>query len=82
MGLLRRGFKPSSSHVGNSPPKEKPTSPFKLNLEWMKEEEFINKLKEVWVPFDGSLREYTPIQFHQNLKKSKKIAIRWAKEKK
>jgi hypothetical protein len=55
-----------------APTKEKPTIPFKLNLEWMKEEEFINKIKEVWVLFDGSLRESVPIHFHQGLKKSKK----------
>jgi hypothetical protein len=61
---------------------EKPANPFKLNPEWMKEEEFINKIKEVWVPYDGDLRESSPIQFHQNLKKSKKVAMQWEKDKK
>jgi hypothetical protein len=61
---------------------EKPPSPFKLNLEWLKDEYFLNKLKYAWKPFDDSLDESTPIQFLQNLKRVKKIAINWSIEKK
>lgn len=44
---------------------------------------FDNKIKEVWEPFDGSLIEPTPLQFHKNLKrlKKRKIAMIWSKEK-
>jgi hypothetical protein len=51
------------------PTQEKPPNPFTLKLEWLKDDDFPNKLKEVWNPFDASLDESNPIQFHQNLKK-------------
>jgi hypothetical protein len=59
---------------------EKPLIPFKLNPEWLKGEYFLNKLKVEWNSFDTSLDESTPIQFHQNLKRVKKIAINWSFE--
>jgi hypothetical protein len=43
--------------------REKPPSPFKLNLEWLNNEYVINKLKDAWNPFDISLDGYAPIQF-------------------
>jgi hypothetical protein len=64
-----------------APAQEKPTSPFKLNPNWLKEEKFVNKIKEVWEPYDGSLREFAPIQFQQNLKREKKVASPMANEK-
>jgi hypothetical protein len=42
----------------------KPTNPFKMNQEWLNKEEFVSRIKEVWEPFDASLRESSPIQFH------------------
>jgi hypothetical protein len=57
------------------PSQEKPPNPFKLNLEWLKDENLLNKIKKVWNPFDASLDESNPIQFHQNLKRVKNVAI-------
>jgi hypothetical protein len=59
----------------------KPSNPFKLNPKWLKEEDFVKKIKEVWEPYDGSLRESAPLQFLQNLKTTEKAAIIWSKEK-
>jgi len=47
-----------------------PPSPFKMNLAWLKEEDFVNKVKEAWNPFDDS-NESAPLRFHQNLKREK-----------
>jgi hypothetical protein len=44
----------------------KPTSPFKFNSAWMKEEEFINLVKETWIPLNQDERE--TVQFARNLK--------------
>jgi hypothetical protein len=59
------------------PSHEKTPKPFKLNLEWLKDEDFLNKIKKVWNPFYVSLDESNPIQFHQNLKRVNKDAINW-----
>jgi hypothetical protein len=34
-----------------------PPKPIKLKLGWMKEEDFVNKIKETWKLFDDSLNE-------------------------
>jgi hypothetical protein len=60
----------------------KPPNPFKLNLEWLKEENFVEKTKYSWIPFNDSLNELTPIQFHQILKNVKQMEIQWSMEKK
>jgi hypothetical protein len=39
-------------------------------------------IKYQWVPFDGSFRESTTLQFDSNLKKVKKETMSWAHEKK
>lgn len=39
-------------------------SPFKMNPEWLKEEDFVNKIKRVWEPFDDSLTESVALQFN------------------
>jgi hypothetical protein len=44
----------------------KPTSPFKFNSAWLKEEEFINLVKEIWIPLTKKNGQLT--QFAQNLK--------------
>jgi hypothetical protein len=59
----------------------KPLIPFKLNPKWLKEEDFIKKLKDFWTAFYNSLNESVAIQFLQNLKKDKQIEIQWSKEK-
>jgi len=59
---------------------EKPLSPLKLNHEWLKRKYFLNKLKFEWKPFDTSLDELTPIQFHPNLKRLNKVPINWSLE--
>jgi hypothetical protein len=48
-----------------APAIEKPTSPFKLNPKWMKMEDFVGKIKVVWKPFNGNLRESAPLQFNK-----------------
>jgi len=53
---------------------EKSSILFKLSLEWMKMEEFGGKIKVVWKPFNGNLRESTPFHFQLNLKETKNIA--------
>jgi hypothetical protein len=35
-------------------------------------EEFIKMIKEVWAPYDGNLRQSTPTQFQQNLRRKEK----------
>jgi hypothetical protein len=57
--------------IGGGPYIGNPPSPFKMNPKWLKEEDFIQKIKESWTPFDDTLNESTTIQFHQNLKKVK-----------
>jgi arginine utilization protein RocB len=59
----------------------KPPCPSKLNHEWLKEEYFLQLLKDSCTPFNRSLYESTIIQFLQNLKKAKQIAIQWSKKK-
>jgi hypothetical protein len=38
-----------------TPTHGKPPNPFKMNLEWMKDGEFVNTIKDSWKPFDDSL---------------------------
>jgi hypothetical protein len=49
--------------------------PVKMNLEWLKEEDFINKKKYVWEPFDGTLRKSNLLQFHQNIRREKNVVV-------
>jgi hypothetical protein len=55
-------------------------SPFKFNSTWLKEEDFLNLVKEVWIPMDR--RDRVAVQFVQNLKRLKKDTMEWAKRKK
>jgi hypothetical protein len=48
----------------------------------MKMEDFVGKIKVVWKPFNGNLRESTPLQFQQNLKEAKKVVANWERDKK
>jgi hypothetical protein len=48
----------------------KPSSPFKFNSAWLKEEEFLNLVKELWNPIIQE--ERAMVQFSQNLKNLKK----------
>jgi hypothetical protein len=59
----------------------KPSSPFKCNSEWFKEESFIEMVKEHWIPFDPSSGEPMTVHFSSNLKKVKQVAITWAHKK-
>jgi hypothetical protein len=45
------------------------------------DETFLEKIKQSWKPFENSSLESTPIQFHQNLKIEKQVAIKWSKDK-
>jgi hypothetical protein len=54
--------------------------PFKFNLAWLQEEEFLNLVKEVWIPIGQEDR--VVVQFSQNLKRLKKATMEWAKRKK
>jgi hypothetical protein len=61
-----------------APTQGKPTYHFKMKLEWLKEEDFVKRIKENF----QNQSEYTPTQFHQNLKRAKKVAMQWEKDKK
>jgi len=85
MGLLgghRGKFDHNPIILEVAPSQEKQTNPFKLNPQWLKEEDFVNKIKDVWKPYDGNLRESAPIQFHQNMKEGKKAVTQWIRDKK
>jgi hypothetical protein len=62
--------------VGGS---RKSMSPFKFNSAWLKEEEFLNLVKELWNPIIQE--EWAMVQFSQNLF-LKKATIDWARKKK
>jgi len=51
--------------------RRKPNSPLKFNPEWLKEESFIDLVKEQWVPFDPNSEDDVAVQFVCNLKKVK-----------
>jgi hypothetical protein len=53
-----------------------------LNPKWLKEEDFVKNIKDVWKPYDDHLRESASLQFQQNMKEVKKVAAQWAKDKK
>jgi hypothetical protein len=59
---------------------KKPMSPFKFNSAWLQEEDFLNLVKEVWIPIGQEGR--VAVQFVQNLKRLKKATMEWAKRKK
>jgi len=40
---------------------KKPTIPFNFNSTWLKEEDFLNFFKEVWIPISQEVR--APVQF-------------------
>jgi hypothetical protein len=58
----------------------KPTSPFKFNSAWLKEESFLKLVKEVWMPIGHSEREV--VQFARNLKELKTTTKSWEKRRK
>jgi hypothetical protein len=45
---------------------KKPTSPFKFNSTWLKEEEFISLVKRHWIPIDQN--DWDVVQFSKNIK--------------
>jgi hypothetical protein len=55
-----------------------PASPFKFNVEWLKEESFTELVKEHWIPFDPNSGTPTVVHFVSNLKKVKQATITWA----
>jgi hypothetical protein len=57
----------------------KPTSPFKFNSAWLKEESFLNLVKEVWTPI-GSQKGKLPIL--QEFKRTKNSYKSLGKKKK
>jgi hypothetical protein len=65
-----------------APTQEKPPNPFKLKPKWLKEEDFIKKIKDIWKLYDIHLRESASLQFQQNMKEAKKVAFQWEKDKK
>jgi hypothetical protein len=63
------------------PQPKKPTSPFKFNSSWLKDDEFIALVKEVWTPIDSSIGMQATIQMTTNLKRLKKETCQWARRK-
>jgi hypothetical protein len=59
---------------------KKPTSPFKFNSAWLKEEEFMSLAKDIWTPLVQE--EQAMVQFVRNLKNIKKAIVEWARKKK
>jgi hypothetical protein len=55
--------------------KKKPTDPFNFNSSWLKEESFIDLVKQNWDPYDPRLGKVTKVQFATNLKKVKSATI-------
>jgi hypothetical protein len=60
---------------------KKLASPFKFNPAWLLDESFQILVKENWIVFDDSLGMPTSIQFVDNIKRIKQLAIPWAKKK-
>jgi len=52
--------------------------PLKFNVEWIKEESFIESVKEYWIPFDTNSGTPSTVHFFSNLKKVKQDTITWA----
>jgi hypothetical protein len=44
-------------------------------------EDFVGKIKFVWKYLVGNLREFSPLQFQQNLKEEIKVVVYWARDK-
>jgi hypothetical protein len=59
----------------------KPSSPFKYNTKWLKDQDFVSLIKRTWIPFTKTRQSSTAIQFADNLMLIKKVATRWAIEK-
>jgi hypothetical protein len=55
---------------------KKPSIPFKFNLAWLKEEEFISLVKKHWIPIDQN--DQDAVQFSNNLKSLKRATVEWA----
>jgi hypothetical protein len=59
----------------------KRSSPFKYNPKWLKDQDFVSLIKRTWIPFRKTRQSSTAIQFADNLMLIKKVATRWAIEK-
>lgn len=51
---------------------EKPLIPFKFNGDWLKQPDFINLIKDLWIPFDLTVHTITTIHFVDNLNRANK----------
>eukprot|EP01018_Ginkgo_biloba_P039380 Gb_12932 [translate_table: standard] len=65
------------TEVGKRPP-----SRFKFNHGWLAEDDFVQLVKGLWLPFDCTLVESASIQFESKLKRIKLNSINWAHAKK
>eukprot|EP01018_Ginkgo_biloba_P032904 Gb_28853 [translate_table: standard] len=61
---------------------KRPRSPFKFNPRWLAEDDFVQLVKGLWLPFDYTLMESASIQFESNLKTIKLASIGWVHAKK
>jgi hypothetical protein len=77
------GGESDHSHVwlslDNGP--KKPTTPFKFNSIWLKDDSFQKLVKDNWSPLRESEGIPAAIQFMDNLKLIKKLVIPWEKTK-
>ena len=55
----------------------KPPSPFKFHVRWLKEVEFREIIERYWISHDVDSPMSTSIQFNNNLKRLKSLAIPW-----
>jgi hypothetical protein len=60
---------------------QNPATPFKFNSSWLKDESFQQLVKSNWNNIRDTEGTPAGIQFASNLKRIKKLAIPWAKEK-
>lgn len=61
---------------------DKPSSPFKFNEDWLKQPDFVNLMKYLWIPFDQAVHTTAAIHFVANLNRAKEAAKKWAHKKK
>ena len=51
---------------------ENPSTPFKFNGDWLKQLDFVNLIKDLWIPFDLAIHMTTTIHFVDNLNRANK----------
>lgn len=61
---------------------EKSSTPFKFNRDWLNQEEFVNLIKGLSIPYNPGIHRSAAIHFVENLCRAKQATKKWAHEKK